>query len=219
MRTTERLRKLKKFVYDNLCADRLMKAPAPNRDISQIVRQKPACYLAWAPSKFDRTGNITEETVSVVPGIVIMPNQAHAKYMEEHRFDRYNNVHRPSEMGQHLAVSILFAVYEPGIRMPGFVDSMDENGKGMDITLIKEGTEEGLFTLLDWMDDCIKLFLQEKVIPETDMYLEETTMTYSLYTDQAYVTDRRPIYYGFINCSFGCHAEEGVNKSITEHLL
>jgi hypothetical protein len=122
-------------------------------------------------------------------------------------------------MGQHLSVSILFSVYEPGIRLPGFVDSVDEKGKGLDMSLIEEGTEQGLLTLLNWMDDCIQGLLGEKIIPKTDLFLEESTMTYSLYTDQSYVVDRRPIYYGFVNCSFGCYAEEGSNQSVTQYLL
>lgn len=219
MRTTERLTGLKKWVTKNLCAGRMMKAPAPNMDISKIVRQEPRCYLAWAPARMDSTGQLKEEVLNMAPGIIIMPNQAYAKYMEEKRFDRYNNVHRPPDLGQHLSVSILFCVYEPGIRLPGFVDSMDEKGKGLDMSLIKEGTEQGLFTLLDWMDDCIQGLLGEKMIPKTDLFLEESTMTYSLYTDQSYVVDRRPIYYGFVNCTFGCYADEGSNSSIQKYLL
>ena len=121
-------------------------------------------------------------------------------------------------MGQHLAVSILFAVYEPGIRLPGFIDSAGENGKGLDMSLILEGTQEGLFTLFNWMDDCMTKLLGQKMIPGTDLTLEEATMTYSLYTDQSYVVDRRPIYYGFINTSFGCYADEGV-REIDQYLL
>jgi hypothetical protein len=219
MRTSERLTGLKAWVTDNLCTGREMKAPAPNMDISKIVRQEPRCYLAWAPARMDSTGQLREDPISVCPGIIIMPNQAYAKYMEEKRFDRYNNVHRPPDMGQHLSVSILFSVYEPGIRLPGFVDSVDEKGKGLDMSLIEEGTEQGLLTLLNWMDDCIQGLLGEKIIPKTDLFLEESTMTYSLYTDQSYVVDRRPIYYGFVNCSFGCYAEEGSNQSVTQYLL
>ena len=123
--------------------------------------------------------------------------------MEEKRFDRYNNVHRPQEMGQHLAVSILFSVYEPGVRLPGFVDSVGEKGAGLDTSLILEGTEQGLFTLMNWMDDCMEKLLGQKMIPKTDLFVQEDTVTYSLYTDQSYVVDRRPIYYGFVNVVFG----------------
>ena len=218
MRFTERLTRLKDWATDELCRGRVMKAPGPNMNIAEIVRQEPQCYLAWAPARIDKTGKVREDAVSVVPGIIIMPNQAHAKYMEEQRFDRYNNVHRPSEMGQHLSVSILFSVYEPGIRLPGFIDSADEHGNGLDMTLIEEGTEQGLFTLVDWMDDCIGKLLAQKTIRGTDLWVEETTMTYSLYTDQNYVVDRRPVYYGFVKVSFGCYADEGPNPAIDDYL-
>lgn len=218
MRYTERLNGLKKWVTEELCEGREMKAPAENMDIGVIKRQVPPCYLAWAPSRVDKAGNVTEIPMSTVPSVLIMPNQAYAKYMEEKRFDRYNNIHRPAEMGQHLAVSILFSVYEPGVRLPGFIDSAGEKGKGLDASLILEGTEQGLFTLMNWMDDCMQKLLGAKVIPKTDLFVQEDSITYSLYTDQSYVVDRRPIYYGFVNVVFGCYAKETYNPEI-ENLL
>lgn len=220
MRTSERLTKLKEWATKELCEGRIMKAPAPNFEIDRIVTREPKCYLAWAPGRIDTTGKIVDgEAKFVCPCILIMPNQAYAKYMEEQRFDRYNNVHRPNEMGQHLSVSILFTVYEPGTRLPGFVESVGENGKGMDMSLIQEGTEQGLITLVNWMDDCMEKLLGQKMIPNTDLFVEETTMTYGLYTDQSYVVDRRPIYYGFVNVSFGCYADEEQNPDIEQYLI
>lgn len=218
MRFSERLTGLKNWTYKELCKGRMMKAPAENMDIGTINRQEPPVYLAWAPARVDKAGNLKEVPLSTVPGILIMPNQTYAKYMEEKRFDRYNNVYRPQEMGQHLAVSILFSVYEPGVRLPGFVDSVGEKGAGLDTSLILEGTEQGLFTLMNWMDDCMEKLLGQKMIPKTDLFVQEDTVTYSLYTDQSYVVDRRPIYYGFVNVVFGCHVNEGYNPDI-EKLL
>lgn len=219
MRTVERLTALRTWVKKELCDGREMKTPAKDMNIAKIARKEPDVYLAWAPARIDAIGRPTEDLTSTCPGIIIMPNQAYAKYMEEKRFDRYNNVHRPPEMGQHLSVSMLFSVYEPGTRLPGFVDSVGENGAGMDMSLIQEGTEQGLFTLLDWMDDSMQKLLGQKLIPHSDLAVEEASMTYSLYTDQNYVVDKRPIYYGFINVSFLCYAEEGVNKEINKLLL
>ena len=219
MRTSERLKKLKKWTYENLCKGRSMKAPAENMDISVIQRQEPKVYLGYAPSRIDSTGYILDDVVSTCPGIIIMPNHSFAKYMEEKRFDRYNNVHRPSLMGSHLSVSILFSVYEPGTRLPGFIDSVGENGEGLDMSLILEGTEKGLFTLLDWMDDCKVALLRDKMIPDSDLMVEEETITYSMYEDQKYVVDRRPIYYGFVNVSFNGYADEGANPSTNSYLL
>lgn len=218
MRFSERLTGLKNWTYKELCKGRVMKAPAENMDIGTINRQEPKVYLAWAPARMDKAGNLKEIPLSTVPGILIMPNQTYAKYMEEKRFDRYNNVHRPQEMGQHLAVSILFSVYEPGVRLPGFVDSVGEKGAGLDTSLILEGTEQGLFTLMNWMDDCMEKLLGQKMISKTDLFVQEDTVTYSLFTDQSYVVDRRPIYYGFVNVVFGCHVNEGYNPDI-EKLL
>ena len=219
MRTVERLLGLKAWAVENLCAGREMKAPAPNNNIGEIVRQEPRCYLGYAPARADETGRFQEDPASVCPGIIIMPNPAYAKYMEEKRFDRYNNVHRPSMLGSHLSVSILFSVYEPGVRLPGFIDSMDEHGQGLDMSLMMEGTEQGLFTLLDWMDDCKEALLRDKMIPKTDLSVEEETITYSLYTDQSYVVDRRPIFYGFVNVTFNGYADQGANPSTNQYLL
>ena len=218
MRFSARLTGLKNWTYKELCKGRVMKAPAENMDIGIINQQEPTVYLAWAPARMDKAGNLKEIPLSTVPGILIMPNQTYAKYMEEKRFDRYNNVHRPQEMGQHLAVSILFSVYEPGVRLPGFVDGVGEKGAGLDTSLILEGTEQGLFTLMNWMDDCMGKLLGQKMIPNTDLFVQEDTITYSLYTDQSYVVDRRPIYYGFVNVVFGCHVNEDFNPEI-EKLL
>jgi hypothetical protein len=222
MRTTERLRKLKIWIEKNLCEGREMKAPAPGMKIDQIIRREPTVYMGWAPDKIDSVNGFISENAqdvsNVCPCIIVMPNQTYAKYMEERRFDRYNNVHRPSMMGQHLAVSILFCLYEPGTRLPGFVESIGEKGKGTDVSLLLEGTETGFYALLDWMDDCIECLLRDRVIPNTDLWVQEDTITYSLYTDQSYIVDKRPLYYGFVNVVFGGHADEGHNSKIQDLL-
>lgn len=219
MRFTQRLTGLKNWAKKELCEGRIMKAPAENTDIGVINRQEPRCFLAWPPNRIDNMGNILEiPMISTVPSIIIMPNQAYAKYVEDKRFDRYNNIHRTQEMGQHLAVSILFSAYEPGIRMPGFIDSVGLNGQGLNPSLILDGTEQGLFTLMNWLDDCMGKLLGQKMIPGTDLTVQEDTVTYSLYTDQNYVVDRRPIYYGFVNVVFSCYAREERNPDV-ENLL
>lgn len=218
MRTRERLQGLKAWCIKNLCEGRKMKAPPPNMDLTQIIRKEPSCYLGWAPARLNENGQFQTEAVNVCPGILIMPNQAYGKYTEEKRFDRYNNIHRPQEMGQHLSVSILFSVYEPGIRLPGFAESAGEQGQGMDMSLILEGTEQGLFALVDWMDDCMVALIGQKEIPHTDLAVEEDSITYSLYTDQNYVVDRRPIYYGFVNVTFLGYAEEGKDPDYEKFL-
>ena len=218
MRTSERLRGLKQWTAKTLCKGRKMKAPSPDMDLTKIIYKEPSCYIGWAPSRLDK-GEYVTEAGQVCPGILIMPNPSYGKYTEEKRFDRYSNIHRPQEMGQHLSVSILFSVYEPGVRLPGFVESVGENGEGTDMSLLLEGTEQGLFTLLDWMDDCMAALIGQKMIPHTDLAVEEDSITYGLYTDQNYVVDRRPIYYGFINLSFLCYAEEGTNPDYQKHLI
>lgn len=217
MRSTERLRKLKTWIEAELCAGRMMKTIGENGKITEICRQEPRCYIGWQPSRPDLNGNLRLDPISICPGILIMPKGSYVKKPDDKRFDRFANVRRPSELGQSLAVDILFSVYEPGIRLPGFVES-EGTSHGLDMSLLKEGTEEGLFTLLNWMDDCVGKLLGQKMIPHTDLFVDEESMAYSLYTDQSYVVDKRPIYYGFISVKFDCYADDGTNPSIENYL-
>ena len=110
MRFTERFRNLKAWTISELCEGRRMKAPGENMDITDIQWRDPSCYIGWAPARMDRAGNLREIPAATVPGIIIMPNQQYAKYMEEKRFDRYNNIHRTKELGQRLGITFLFSV-------------------------------------------------------------------------------------------------------------
>lgn len=217
MRSSQRFRGLKNWATKELCSGRMLKAPGPDGDITQIIRQEPRCYIGWTPTRPDLTGLVEPDPFNVCPGILIMPNQSWVKRMEEKRFDRYNNVHRPKELGQTVSVTMMFMIYEPGVRLPGFVDSADSE-KGLDMSKIMEGTEEGFFTLMDWMDDCKEKLLETQFIPGTDLFLLEEGATYTMYNDQSFIVDKRPIFYGFVNAEFGCYAEDGRNPSIDEYL-
>lgn len=234
MRSRTRLTELQRWVYENFCAGRMMKAPGEEMDIADIRYKEPDCYIAWMPQrKNEQTCQFEEGYLSTTPSITIMPNASRAKAPEEKRFDRYGGVHRPKDMGQTLSVSMLFSVYEPGIRLPGFAESGDVQDRmevkpeqldklsyrrGIDMGKILEGTQEGLFTLTDWMDECMEKLLGTASIPGTDMFINEESIMYSLYTDQNYVVDKRPIYYGFINLEFICYAERSINPEV-ENLL
>ena len=218
MRMTERLRAIKAFLEKELCEGREMKAPAPDYDITKIVRQQPRVYLGWQPTRPDESGNYVIDPTNVTPGIVVMPNMSYAQNPEEKRFDQYKGVRRTADMAQTLNVSILFSVYEPGIRLPGFIDSADEYGYGMDLSKLTEGTEEGLMTLLDWMDDCTQRLLGVKCIPGSDLFLKSATLTSGLYAESSYIVDKRPIYYGFVNAEFFCYADMGTFDKIDELL-
>lgn len=217
MRSRERLLALKKWTEERVCKGRSMKAPDPENDITKIHRVEPSVFLGWQPSRPDETGKLCANPMSVCPGILIAPGAGNVKNVEEHRFDTYKNVHRPQELGQWLNVSVLFSVYEPGIRLPGFAENAELGYLDMD--KIMEGTEEGLFTLLDWMDDFKDALVAEKFIPGSDLFVDEMSLTYSPYTENGYIVDKRPLYYGFINAKFQCYAENKANRSIDEFLL
>lgn len=216
MRTWERLRKTKAFFERELCAGREFKAPVPatgqnamyGPSVTDFTTAEPRVFLAWQPARPNEPGQLdAHDPISIAPSITIMPCAAYARYVQEHRFDRYQKISRPQDMGQSLALQILFTIYEPGVRLPGFADSMDA-GRA-DMSLFKDGTEPGLETLVNWMDDAMELILREKTVPGTDLILEDDNFMYSLYTDQTYIQDRRPLYQGFLNVEFKCYANTG----------
>lgn len=206
MRTVERLRKVVGWTYDTVCKGRSMKAPADKMDIRKIVRQEPKVYLMYPPTRPDTSTYGEIDPLAVVPGIIIMPTTSNVKNMEEQRFDRYNGVHRPKEMGQSLSLQALFFVYEDGVRLPGFVESAKAGP--YDMTLLREGTQEGVETMLNWMDDFKDAMLSSKIIPHTDLVVNEAEMHYGPYADQRFVADRRPVFIGFVTVTFQCHADE-----------
>lgn len=216
MRTRERLEGLKKWVFQKVCEGRKMKSPSSTGKIADLVYKEPVCFVGWQPAHSDPYGVIHVDE-SIAPGVLIMPKAGFVKNMEEHRYDSYNHIKRPQEMGQTLPVDILFCVYEPGTRLPGFVESA-EREEGPDVSLLLEGTEQGLYTLTDWMDDLMERLLGDKIIPGTDLLLNEAKAAYSLYTDQSYVVDKRPFYYGFISAEFNAHANETVNQKLKDIL-
>lgn len=221
MRTRKRLLALKQWTFDQICRGRSMKTPGRdkngNEDITVIKRQEPQVFLGWQPMRPDSSGIIQLDPLNVCPGILIAPNAGNAKYVEEKRFDRYKDVHRPQELGQWLSVDVLFSVYEPGIRLPGFAESA-ESEEGLDMSKLVEGTEEGLFTLTDWMDDFLDALVAAKSIPGSDLMVEEASILYSPYQEGGYIADKRPLYYGCVSVKFSGYSE-GKNDSTVNDLL
>lgn len=217
MRTSMRLKGLKKWTYETVCKGRMMKAPGERNLITEIVRQEPQVFIGFPPARPDLTGMAAEDPINVYPSIVIMPGASEAKNPEEKRFDVYNKVHRSPEMGQTLNVSVLFAMFEPGIRLRGFVDSSGSDAS-IDMTKIMEGSEEGILTLVDWIDDFKEALLGIKYIPHTDLFIDEAKINYAPFTDQNYIVDKRPYYIGFVNASFNCHSDESLNGDFEKYL-
>lgn len=221
MRTTERLDKFAEWTYAKLCKGRKMKSPASGMDFTKIEKVEPKVYVGYFPMRPEETDDGQQwqmpNELYTAPSILIMPTNSYVKYQEEKRFDRYSGIHRPQELGQGLNCHVLFSVFEDGVRMPGFIDKLEQTGT-YDLTLVREGTRDGLYTLLNWIDDFKAALLGEKFIPGTDLFLDEAEMTYGPNSDQKYISDKRPMYYGFVNVAFSCYADETQNKTI-EKLL
>lgn len=211
-RSRERLKALQTWTRDTVCKGRIMKAPG--KSITDIERQEPDVYLGFYPTRPDETGKkFCVDQFSTVPGVLIIPMPSQLKNVEDRRFDTYNHIHRSQEYGQWLNVSILFAVYEPGIRLPLFKES-----GGSDMSKFKEGTEEGLLTLMDWMDDFCESLLAAKTIPGTDLTLDEASAEYGPYAGTDFDVDKRPIFYGIVNVKFQCYANQKEAKTIDPYL-
>lgn len=216
MTTRQRLEALKKWAEGNLCQGRELKSPAPDGDITKVTREEPKVYLGWFPGRGPRTED-WEEAPNEAPGILIAPGITWAQKVDEKRFDTYRNVHRPQKLGQTLEISMLFCVYEPGVRRAGF-EALAKAGE-LDIDRIDDGTREGLLTLTDWLDSAAQKLLALGGIPESDLFLQQETLNYGPYQESGYIVDRRPYYYGFLNATFGGYAEEAPNGSVETLLL
>lgn len=214
MLTRNRLLALKQWMEDTVCKGRVLKAPDPRGDITKIRETEPKVYLGFWPTRPETGYQETENLASICPAILIAPNTANVKCVEEKRFDTYNGVHRPQAFGQWLNVSILFVTYEPGIRLPGF---LKEDGK-VDFTRMMEGSEQGLFTLMDWIDDCNAALIAQGTIPNSDLIVNDVSMEYGPYIQSDYIADKRPLFYGFINVKFQCFANDKNNSSIDQYL-
>lgn len=197
-----------------------MKTPARDadgrEDIATIARQEPIAYLGFYPMRPDSTGILRKDPMNVCPGILISQIPDYAKYVEVQRFDRYNDIHRSQELGQWLNINMLFSVYEPGIRLSGFVQSAET---GLDMSKFVEGTEEGVFTLADWIDDLKDELIAAKSIPGSDLFVDDKTITYGPLVESGYIAEKRPIFYGSINARFECYSDNKGNKTVDEYLI
>ena len=217
MRMQERYEKLRDWTFDTVCAGRQMKTPAAGMRADTVRKQEPRVYIGFFPTRPDETGRLPEDPLNTAPAILLMPDSGRLKYMEEKRFDRYNHIRRPSQLGQEVHVQALFSVYEDGVRLPGFAADA-QAGAPYPMDRVMEGTEEGLFTLFNWMDDYAEALLGANFIPGTDMFLDEESVTWGLYSDQQYVSDRRPMFYGLMTFRFNAYATEKPNAEINQLL-
>lgn len=205
---------LKRWVKKELCDGRLMKSPAKDGDITQIRYAEPGVYMAYFPSFRDGLGQRRTASENTAPSILIMPNRADAENEEEQRFDRYQNIHRDQRLGRGVKATLLFSVWEPGTRLPGFSESGDERGQGLDVSLLEEGTEQGFYTLCDWMDEAERKLLGQMLIPDSTLTVVNKEMDYGPFMDQNYIVDKRSIYYGMINVNFKSVSLAGKNPDV-----
>lgn len=207
MTTAERLKALKGFIFKEVCKGKSMKTPGKDGSLLDVSYTEPVVHIGFEPTRPDITGMNEPNPVNIAPGIVLMFGQGYAERMQEQRFDRYSGIHRPKELGGTLPVSMLFKVYEPGDRLRGFKENQTPQ-------FLREATEQGIFTLTNWMDELKGKLIGTSNIPESDMFLWKDTLTYSPYTEMGQIADKRPFFYGFINCEFGIYTDRAPNSTI-----
>lgn len=216
MTTRQRLEALEKWAEERLCRGREYKSPYPDGDITRVKLTEPKVYLGWFPGRGPRTED-WEEAPNEAPGILIAPGTTCGQKVEVRRFDENSRVRRPPELGQTVQISMMFCIYEPGVRKAGFEEMAE--AEELDISRIDDGTREGLLTLTDWLDEAARQLLDTRCIPGSDLILQEETLTYGLYQDVGYIVDRRPFYYGFLNATFNAYAGEEPDAGVAELLL
>ena len=217
MRTYARLRALAAWTDKTVCRGHLFKQEPKDRDITNFEEKvEPAVYIAYTPKRYDESNamELIERLESAAPSIIIMPTASHVKYVEPQRFDQYKGIHRPKEMGQELNVQVLFTLYEDGVRLPGFIEKYERTGE-FDISLVREGTQEGLQALLDWMDEFKDAMLVQQIVPNSDLILSEDDFNWGMRTNQNSIADDRPLYFGLFNIGFNCVAEYRLSEEIS----
>ena len=188
MTTRQRLEALGKWAEERLCRGREYKSPDPDGDITRVKLTEPKVYLGWFPGRGPRTED-WEEATNEAPGILIAPGTTCGKKVEVRRFDENSRVRRPPELGQTVQISMMFCIYEPGVRKAGCEE-------------MAEAEEQ-----------------DTRCIPGSDLILQEENLTYGLYQDVGYIVDRRPFYYGFLNATFNAYAGEEPDAGVAELLL
>lgn len=220
MRTIHRMDELKRWTFDTICKGKQFKTPAKDGDVREVVRQEPQVFVGYFPTLLDSAGMAYLNAMNVVPSILLMPSVTYAENNEEQRFDRYSNVHSPKKAGHMLSLQALFSIYEDGVRLPGFIDSA-EDYDGYDFDKIVDGSREGVGLLFNWMEEFSEQLLGVEYIPNTDMCVIHNSLRYRMISDQHYINDKRPIYYGLVEVDFQCLTSESQsqNKNIRDILL
>jgi hypothetical protein len=198
--TRARIEALRAYL-EKINAGRDMKAPGES--ISDIIYRTPAVHVGFYPNRpqpMARASRALDTDAASAPSILIMLAPSQAQNMEEERFDQRQNIGRPDELGGKLSITLLFAVYEPGTRLHGFDGHSPER--------IMDATDEGFYTLTDWMDDVVAALITARHIPGSDMYVWPGSVQYSSYADGDYIADRRPLYYGMVSVTFGYYARQ-----------
>lgn len=197
LNTRQRIEALKRFVAQ-ISAD-MGAFKAPGATLDDIVYKQPRMYTAYYPARpykqNQAPGMALGPDDASAPSVLFMLTPSQAQNMEEERLDRYNNISRPAEFGGKLGMLMQFAVFDPGVRLPGF------DGNHPD--LIEDATEDGFYALTDWMDNVMRALITSDTIPGSDMFVIKNTIKYSPYIDGDYIADRRPFYYGQLAATFG----------------
>lgn len=199
----QRLRGLKKWLNENACQGREMKAQCKD-DLVVVYREPYVKLLLFT----DAEG--VPEAEQGAPCILILMKESGTRDMEQ-RFDRYNDLKRPKLMAGMLSIQLVFVTYDPGHR----TEESQENQKYDEI---QANEEEAYLAVLDWAEETMNKLIEMGTVPGTDLMVSETDLRCGPMMQYGTLLDRRPLYYAVVEGVFGCMARK-INSKQKNSLL
>jgi hypothetical protein len=199
----QRLTGIKKWLYENACKGRTMKAEG-ERDLEIIYREPLAKLLLFT----DEAGLPAAEYGA--PAILVLMKESGMRDTEK-RFDQYNHMKRPKVMGGMLSVQFVFVTYDPGHR----TEKSQAEQKNEEI---EPNEEEAYIAALEWAEETMNKLISLGMVPGTDLTVSEEDARCGPLMQYGVLVDRRPLYYAVVECVFGCKVQK-INNRQTNSLL
>lgn len=203
MRTGQRLRGIREFLIKEICGKPMKRPTDKALDVEWV---KPDVYIGYYPDYME----IDSLSPRTAPAVLIIPKLMKANTVNDHRFDRYNNIVRSDEAEAELTVQIVLVLWDPGERTR--IAEMTQDPMQI------ESNSDGLMRMIDWLDELSAALNGTKYIPETDLMPRKETILYQPLMEMDRIVDKRPLYFGILECSFFGMVNEKPNESIKDLL-
>lgn len=205
MTTNERAVALRDFLYERCCKGRSMKYRDPQERNDFVVSWvEPRCFLWYYPKSANG-----KPAYSVAPSMLIMLAGQNPAADTEEYLDSRHGISRPKELGAVTRFQVALTIYEPGERSSQARKTQDPH----DVYLPEE-EDAGAAVLNDWMESVTRCLIGEGAVPGSDMVLIEKEMEWAPLIDNGAIADRRPLYIGVLNVSFGALIQGDTNENV-----